>query len=351
MKEYSYHEEENIANIKKLRELEKELPAFASTFFRGIEPTTAPRTRIAYAVDLKVFFEYIQNSNPLYQNKKIREYDLSLLTKLQASDIEEFLDYLKYYVTPDGKEMTNSDAGLKRKLSSLRAFYNYFHTHQMINENPTLQVRMPKIREKNIIRMDPNEVAEFLDTVESGNKLTKNQLLFHEKTKVRDLAITTLMLGTGIRVSECVGIDIQDVDFNNDRINIVRKGGYESFVYFGEEVREALLSYLEERKQLHPAAGQEKALFLSSRLQRIGVRTVELLVKKYAKASVMTKKITPHKLRSTYGTELYKETGDIYLVADVLGHKDVNTTKKHYAALEEERRRSAKDAVKLREKQ
>lgn len=349
MKEHSYHEENNIANIKKLRELEKDLPPFVTTFFRGIEPTTASRTRIAYAVDLKVFFDYIRTSNPIYKDKTSREIDFSILNQLQASDIEEFLDYLKYYVTPEGKEMTNSEAGLKRKLSSLRAFYKYFHTHKIINENPTLQVRMPKIHEKNIIRMDPNEVAEFLDTVESGNKLTKNQLVFHEKTKVRDLAITTLMLGTGIRVSECVGLDIKDVDFNNDRINIVRKGGSESFVYFGQEVRDALLLYLEERKNLVALSGQENALFLSSRMQRISVRNVEILVKKYAKTAVTTKKITPHKLRSTYGTQLYKETGDIYLVADVLGHKDVNTTKKHYAALEEERRRSAKDAVTLRE--
>ena len=100
-----------------------------------------------------------------------------------------------------------------------------------------------------------------------------------------------------------------------------------------------------------PMDGHENALFLSNRMQRISVRNVEVLVKKYASSSVATKKITPHKLRSTYGTQLYKETGDIYLVADVLGHKDVNTTKKHYAALEEERRRSAKDAVTLREKQ
>lgn len=78
------------------------------------------------------------------------------------------------------------------------------------------------------------------------------------------------------------------------------------------------------------------------------VRNAEFLVKKYAKASVSFKKITPHKLRSTYGTQLYKETGDIYLVADVLGHKDVNTTRRHYAAIEEERRRSAKDKVHLR---
>ena len=350
MKERSYYEEKNIENVKKLRELEKVLPPYVTTFFRGIEPQTASRTRIAYAVDLKVFFEYIQSSNPLYHDKTIRELEFDILTKLQASDIEEYLEYLKCYETTDGKEITNSESGIKRKLSALRSFYNYFHTHQIIDVNPTLQVRMPKLHQKNIIRMDENEVAEFLDTVESGNKLTKNQVIFHQKTKVRDLALTTLLLGTGIRVSECVGLNIKDVDFNNDRINITRKGGNESFVYFGEEVREALLDYMEEREKIVPLEGHENALFLSSRLQRISVRNVEVLVKKYASSSVTTKKITPHKLRSTYGTQLYKETGDIYLVADVLGHKDVNTTRKHYAALEEERRRSAKDAVTLREK-
>lgn len=350
MKERSYYEEKNIENIKKLRELLKELPPFAATFFRGIEPHTASRTRIAYAIDLKVFFEYLCHANPMYKEKTIRDLDFSVLTSLQAADIEEYLEYLKYYIGPDGKEITNSESGIKRKLSALRSFYNYFHTHQLIDTNPTLQVRMPKLHEKNIIRMDANEVVEFLDTVETGNKLTKNQMHFHKKTKIRDLALTTLLLGTGIRVSECVGLNLNDVDFNNDRINITRKGGYESFVYFGEEVREALLEYLEERNKMIPLNGHENALFLSSRMQRISVRNVEVLVKKYASSSVSTKKITPHKLRSTYGTQLYKETGDIYLVADVLGHKDVNTTKKHYAALEEERRRSAKDAVTLREK-
>ena len=350
MKERSYYEEKNIENIKKLRELEKELPPYVTTFFRGIEPHTASRTRIAYAVDLKVFFEFIRNSNPMYSDKSLREIDFEILTRLQATDIEEYLEYLKYYIGPDGKEITNSEAGIKRKLSALRSFYNYFHTHQIIDTNPTLQVHMPKLHEKNIIRMDANEVVDFLDTVESGNKLTKNQMIFHKKTRNRDLALTTLMLGTGIRVSECVGLNINDVDFNNDRINITRKGGYESFVYFGDEVREALLVYIEERKKLVPMNGHENALFLSNRMQRISVRNVEVLVKKYASSTVITKKITPHKLRSTYGTQLYKETGDIYLVADVLGHKDVNTTKKHYAALEEERRRSAKDAVTLREK-
>lgn len=350
MEPRTYHEQNTIKNTKRLRELISDLPPYVATFFRGIEQTTAPRTRIAYAFDLHVFFEYIVATNPLYQGKKLNEIDFELLSRLTAMDIEEYLEYLKVYTNQEGKEITNNERGIKRKLCSLRSFYRYFHTNRLISENPTLQVAMPKIHEKNIIRFEPNEAADFLDVVETGERLTKQQQKRHEDCKVRDLALTTLLLGTGIRVSECVGIDLKDVDFSSDRVNIVRKGGYESFVYFGNEVREALLAYLEERNKLVPKEGHENAFFLSNRLQRISVRNVEVLVKKYARTVTTAKKITPHKLRSTYGTELYKETGDIYLVADVLGHKDVNTTRKHYAAIEEERRRSAKDAVTLREK-
>ncbi len=351
MKETNYHEEQKINNINKLRVIENSLPAFVKSFFRGIEPVTQSRTRIAYAEDLKVFFEFIRESNPELRGKNFSDMkDPTVLGRFTAEDIEEYLEYLKLYENSEGKTFTNSEAGIKRKISSLRAMYNYYHTRKIINENPTLQVRVPKIHEKNIIRMDAGEVAEFLDTVESGGNMSKKSLSFHEKNKTRDLAITTLLLGTGIRVSELVGLDLKDLDIENDRINIIRKGGNESFVYFGGEVHDALCDYLEERKKIIPSSGSENALFLSSHKTRMCVRNVEFMVKKYAKLSVSSKKITPHKLRSTYGTQLYTETGDIYLVAEVLGHKDVNTTKRHYAAIDEERRRSAKDAVTLREK-
>ena len=207
---------------------------------------------------------------------------------------------------------------------------------------------MPKIHDKAITRLDINEVAEFLDNVESGNKLTDNQLKRHDKLKCRDLALLTLMLGTGIRVSECVGLDINDVDFDNDRIKVVRKGGSESFVYFGDEVRNALLDYMEERKNLTTEPGHENALFISAKNKRLCVRSVELLVKKYASTVTTVKHITPHKLRSTYGTNLYQASKDIYLVADVLGHKDVNTTRRHYAEIVDENKRSARNIVRLR---
>ena len=205
--------------------------------------------------------------------------------------------------------------------------------------------------EKAIIRLDTDEIAMLLDYVEHGGEnLTGQRLAYYEKTKNRDLAILTLLLGTGIRVSECVGLDVQDVDFKNNGIKVTRKGGNEMVVYFGEEVEHALKTYLyTTRKNTVPLSGHENALFLSTQRKRMGVQAVENMVKKYAREVTPNKKITPHKLRSTYGTALYKETGDIYLVADVLGHKDVNTTKKHYAAIDENRRRRAAGAVKLRE--
>ena len=208
---------------------------------------------------------------------------------------------------------------------------------------------LPKLHSKEIIRLDVDEVALMLDSVESGEKLTKKQQDFHKKTEVRDLAMISLLLGTGIRVSECVGLNLSDVDFKNAGIHIHRKGGKEVIVYFSDEVAEALQAYYEERQKLIPVTGHEDALFLSLQKKRMNVRSVENLVKKYARTVTTLKNITPHKLRSTYGTNLYKETGDIYLVADVLGHSDVNTTKKHYAALEDDRRRSARNIVKLRE--
>ena len=349
MKEKAYHEKVNNRNEVHLRELCAKLPVFCKQFFIGIESTTSSRTRIAYANDLGVFFEYIHETNPIYQKMEITHFPLQILDELKPMDIEEYLMYLKYYVK-DGMEHSNDEQSLKRKLSSLKSFYNYYYRNELITQNPASIVKMPKLHEKNIVRLDVDEVAILLDEVESGEKLTKRQQAYHEKTKVRDLAILTLMLGTGIRVSECVGLDMDDVDFKNNGIKIHRKGGKEVIVYFGEEVCEALLNYMEERENLTPVEGHANALFLSMQNKRISVRSVENLVKKYSKLVTNLKNITPHKLRSTYGTNLYRETGDIYLVADVLGHKDVNTTKKHYAALEDERRRTAAKYVRLREK-
>lgn len=348
VKQGNYHDEQNIRNILKMRAVLETLPPFCKTFFRGIEEYTSPRTRLAYAYDIRLFFEYIHDQNAIYAKMDIRDFPLSILDQLTRLDIEDYLAYMSLY-QKDGRDITNEERGKSRKLAALRSFYNYFYRSEMIQTNPASLVAMPKLHEKEIIRLEPNEVAILLNQVEDGTKLTKKELEYHKKTRIRDVALLTLLLGTGIRVSECVGLDLKDVNFDVGGIKIRRKGGYEAVVYFGDEVETALLDYLEEREGIIPVEGHENAMFLSLQKRRITVRAVENLVKKYASRVTTLKKITPHKLRSTYGTSLYQETGDIYLVADVLGHKDVNTTRAHYAAQADERRRRAAQYVRLRE--
>ena len=347
----SYHEQEDIENTKRIRGILKELPPFCTDFFRGIEPRTSARTRLAYAYDLKTFFDFLKQANPELKSKKLRDLPLSLLDEIKLMDLEEYMEYLKCYSTEKREDLMNTERGIMRKVSTVKSFYNYFYRTERIQNNPASLLQLPKIHEKEIIRLDVDEVARFLDEVEDGECLTEKQKAYHAKTKLRDLAMMTLLLGTGLRVSECVGLNINDVDFRNGGLRIHRKGGKEVIVYFGAEVEYALQDYLSEREHIVPEEGSEEALFLSMQRKRINVRSVEKMVKKYAQLVTPLKKITPHKLRSTYGTNLYRETGDIYLVADVLGHSDVNTTKKHYAALEDERRRSARNKVQMREKE
>lgn len=346
----TYHDEIKIKQTLKLREILSTMPVFIKDYFRGIEPTTTTRTRISYAYDIRIFFQFLISENPRFSKYELKDFRVSDLDLIQPLDIEEYMEYLKVYQDAQDETQTNGERGLKRKMSALRSFYLYYYKKEFIKTNPTLLVDMPKLHDRTIVRLDADEVASLLDYIEKcGGSLTGQKRVYYEKTKERDLAIVTLLLGTGIRVSECVGLDVEDIDFKNGGVKVVRKGGNEMVVYFGDEVEKALVNYLEVRKGITPVAGHEHALFYSTQRKRIGVQAVENLVKKYASQITTTKKITPHKLRSTYGTALYRETGDIYLVADVLGHKDVNTTRKHYAAMDDNRRRQAAKAVRMRE--
>lgn len=346
-----YHEEMKVRDTQLLREVLQDLPPFLAQFFRSIAQTTSAKTRLNYAYDLRVFFRYLYEEHRTLGGIPAKEMKAEDLNQITTEDIDEFMEYLSYYINPQAHtkrtEYHNDERGKARKLASVRSMFKYFYKKGAVTANPAAIVDTPKIHEKTITRLDVDEVANLLDAVESGQNLTKGQQARHEKTKKRDLALMMLMLGTGMRVSECVGINRKDLDFQNNAVKVLRKGGNEVLLYFGDEVREALLDYLEERNKMVPKEEDEDALFLSSQNRRLGVRAVQNLVKKYA-SGVTLKHITPHKLRSTYGTNLYLETGDIYLVADALGHADVNTTTKHYAKMEEDHRRKAASYIKLR---
>ena len=336
-------------NIEKLRQLLKELPDFIFDFFVAIEPQTSILTRINYAYDFKQFFRYmVKEMDISCPNDDIKNITLDDMKKVTAVDIERYLEYLNLYYDEDGKELENHESGKSRKLASLRTLFKYLFKHNLIDKNVAALVEAPKMHQKDIIRLEPDEVAKLLDEVEDADQLTPRQKAFHQYTKIRDTAILTLFLGTGIRISELVGINIEDVDFNADAFRVTRKGGKVSTLYFWTEVENALKAYMVEREKIEALPGHENALFLSLQRKRISTRAVQNLVKKYAYfAAPLKPKISPHKLRSTYATNLYNETGDIYLVADVLGHSSVDTTRKHYADMTDARRRMAAEHVHL----
>ena len=350
----SYHNEVKVKSIIKLRELLAGLPPFLGEFFRYLGDQTSARTRIGYARDLQAFFLFLSDVSANFKNKPVTEFTTDDLSKVTPNDIEEFIDYLSYYIktTGDGDGETilqNEAKGKSRKLAAIRTMFKYLYRKQKVTANPAELVGFPKLNNKPITSLEADEVVKLLDEVENGDKLSSGQKKYHDLTKVRDAALITLLLGTGIRVSECVGIDIGHIDFEVNGVRVTRKGGDEMILYFNDEVEAALKSYLKIRELQQPMAGHENALFLSIQNRRLTDRAIQNLVKKYAKLITPLKNISPHKLRSTFGTQLYQETGDIYLVANVLGHSDVNTTRKHYAKMDDEYRRRAAKAVHLRE--
>ncbi len=352
-----YNIELEIEFINRLKNILKDLPYICSDFFLSISQTTSIKTRLGYAYDLRLFFDFLCKNVKEFKDKNIIDIEASDLEKVTYRDIDMFLDYISYHQRENNTKLgkktcishINKENGKARKLSAIRRMFSYLYKVGEIKSNPAELVDTPKIHQKNIIYLDKEEVEMLLETVETGTKLTKKQQEYHNYTKVRDFAIICLLLGTGIRVSECVGINIEHIDFYTKGIKILRKGGNESIVYFGEEVYEALINYLDEREQIKVIEGHEDALFLSMQRKRISIRTVQNLVKKYAKIVAPLKNISPHKFRSTYGTALYEKTEDIYLVADALGHADINTTKKHYAKMHDKRRKQAALVTKLRE--
>lgn len=342
------------ANIKTQDLIKNKLPEFCFRYFLHIDGTTTELTRLNYARDLNIFFSFICENIKLFADKKPRELTISDLNKLTSLHIEFFLNNMKFY-NKDGKQVKNTEQTRSRKLSSIRSLLAYFFSEEKIDSNVAAKVKTPKIAAKDIVRLEADEVVKILDEAENGANLTTKQKGYVNRLGVRDNAILTLLLGTGMRVSECVGLNIADIDFSANAMNITRKGGKTAILYFGDEVYKTLLGWLDFRKaffEKKDIVDTDGALFIAlqqGNYNRMTVRNVQLLTKKYAASAAPLKKITPHKLRSTYGTALYRETKDIYVVADVLGHKDINTTKKHYAALSEDIRKAVANKVKLRD--
>lgn len=328
----------------KLQELKKLLPAYTYEFLDS-KAQRNPNTAVSYAYDLITFFEYLIEFCPPVNGFDSANIPSDLLDDLSFQDINEYQKFLSAVdVSIIGKfDHQNNLSGIARKMSALRSFYKYQCEHQLLQNDPTVGANKQSRKDDDhvIIRLTPSEVETFLNTIKNSDLGSEKQRKMLQNTAYRDFAILTLLLRTGIRVSECVALDLNDLNFNENSMCVVRKGRKEHILYFDETTRDALKDYIENERIRYIESDKETALFMSTRKKRMAVRSIQEMVNKFATAAVSNKKISPHKMRSTYGTALYNKTGDIRLVADVLGHSDINTTAKHYAASEDAHRRMA----------
>ena len=347
MNDKNYYTERDKSNMLRIRELQRELPNWFGDYLRAAENGTSTLTRLNYCFDMRVFLNYLIAEHPGFYGLRIKNISCNLLNTLSLKDLEKYVEYLGYFIDRQEREHENAERGKARKIASLRSIFKYLYKHEQIQGNPAALLEMPKNHTKAITTLSSAEINTLLDVIASGEGLTGRARTQQQAAARRDMAIVVLFLTTGIRVSELVGLDIRDVDFDTMSFKVIRKGGSESILYFDYETANALEEYLDERRARETYA-LEAPLFLNNRGERLGVRSVENIVKKYARLAAPLKRISPHKLRSTYGTMLYRETGDIYLVADVLGHKDINTTKRHYADMSDENRRLAAKKIRLR---
>lgn len=327
-KNSQFYQEKKAKQIQVYEKLKQRLPNFAIAFLNSKHKITQSSKNL-YAKDLLRFFEYIVDADEKLFGRNTRDIELVDISYYKDELFDAYVDSLLTDLR--GKRTGNNRTSAEHKLVVLRNLYHYYNSLGAIPSNPLeFYEKYGEPKDKVIIRMTVEEVDNMLLATSSGAniKMTPRMAIFYEKTRQRDYAIVKLFLGTGIRVSELVGADIKDLDLQNNSLTIVRKGEHMDIVYFLDDVRNALFDYIEgERKRIKTE--DEMPLFYSNRGLRISVGNVERIVKKYAEV-VSGKNITAHKLRATYGTQLYKKTGDLALVQDALGHSSPETTKRSY---------------------
>lgn len=336
----------NSNSLQKCEELLTTLPYFCEGYIISTSRYNKPLTQLAYLQRLSVFFEWLHENNPYFKKKNITDISIDDMGLLKKSDIEEFLYHIDKYGALTKEEIKDYRAKDKiiiptkaatgnNYISALNSLYNYFLDNEYLEKSPVARIRHKKETKRPVIALDDYQKDKFIQTIDYGSEfMTKKQNEFREKTMIRDRTIVILMARTGIRVSELVGLDIDDIDFRKNRFSVIRKRGKEEFVYFDDEVKNCLEEWLFDRETYHPV-DDERALFITNMGKnkggRMSVRSIQLLVKKYAVIGTpeIGEKFTPHKLRSTCATDIINKTGDINYAKNVLGHENITTTTRY----------------------
>lgn len=318
--------EKALSSTEKTFKLLDIMPDFCSSFRNHLDAAgTLPSSIYHYIFDINFFLDWLINYSPSFCDKEKRNISTQDIAKVTFEDIDNFLSW--YRIKDKSSDSKRSERTLARKKASLSALFTFLCTRKWISNNPVAASGKIKIRTKNLIYLEPEEQESLKNTILYGTGLPKKAAALHEKYTFRDYALTMLLLDTGMRVSEVQGSDIIDYDFDHCNVIVRRKGGNMDTVYFSDEARDALLSYLNSKNQWQ--SSQDQPMFTTLDGSRLSIRSIEKMIKKYAMAALPQKGklITPHKMRSTFAMDLYAASGnDILLVKERMAHKSISTT-------------------------
>ena len=270
-----------------------------------------------YSVDLGLFFKFLkvykglENNIELEKIEEVEIFDLgdNFIKDISLSDIYAFLAFLE-------KVRNNSAYARARKVATLKSFFKFLNSKiKLIDENPTVELESPKINKRHPVYLTLDQSITVLNSMDKENK-----------NYYRDYCILTLFLNCGMRLSELCNIEIEKI--KGDTLTIIGKGNKERTVYLNDASIAAIENYLKNRNDLKATEEAKKYLFLSSKYRPINKRSVEILVKKHIEnAGFKDQKYTPHKLRHTAATLMYKYGNvDIRSLQNILGHENISTT-------------------------
>lgn len=292
-------------------EIKEPIPQFLKNFLTYTETIKGKSTNTVneYYYDLRLFLKYIALfKQPIWNLEKLHNMNISLITidDIKSIDLQYLIDYMSFCQN----QLHNSPSTRCRKTASLKSFFNYLKNKvNLIKINPAIELESPKIKERLPKYFNVEECVELLDIVDG-------------KYKERNYCILTFLLNCGLRLSELVSINIENI--SNDQLSIIGKGDSERTIYFNDACLYALENYLNVRPIIKTTPSP---LFLSERKTRISKRMVQTIVKNYIKQAGLTnKKYTTHSCRHTMATLLYQNGTDLNTLKEILGHKHVSST-------------------------
>ena len=311
------------------KEYLEDCPDYLESFLVNLKVVKdrADRTEEAYYIDLRTFLRYLKLKNNLadvnsgWHEIKIKDIPLTIIKSFTLNDAYQYLRFLK-------DERGNSTASRARKTSALKQFYTYLHKKaKLIDENPLIDLELPRVK---------NKLPKYLSLEESLSLLQN----IDSKFKERDYCIILLFLNCGMRLSELVGLNLNDFSKDNRSLRLFGKGSKERIVFLNDLCIDAIDDYLRVRPPV-----DSSAMFLSANKTRISKRRVQQIVEESLKRSGLGNLgITTHKLRHTAATIMYQHGNvDTLVLRDILGHKSIATTEIYTHLADDNLRKAAEN--------